>query len=231
MTWIKRFATDFGMQHTMDLSEQRAWWDGAAKENAATAVLSNNARWNLKEFYASGVNWFDEVRQFASSNGVDLKGKRALDFGSGLGRMTAAIASYYDEVDGADISSEMVKQASDNLADTAKPPQFHVVDSYPLPFPDDTFDLVFSTIVVQHISAPHNLAYVDEFFRVCRPGGFVLFDAPDYLTSTQDLGPGIFLCPRDEVMRLAARRGAKPIGQRDFPATATQHWQYLFRKD
>lgn len=214
----------------MDLSEQRAWWDGAAKANAATAVLSNNAAWNASEFYETGVRWFDEVRTFAAAQGVSLTGDRALDFGSGLGRMTAAISDHYLNTVGIDISPEMVKQATENLAHLPRSLTFQVADGYPLEFESGRFDLVFSTIVVQHISAPHNAAYVEEFFRVAAPGGFVLFDAPDHALPGTDSGAGIFLCPRVEVLELASKHNAELVGQRNFPATSTQQWQYLFRK-
>jgi ubiquinone/menaquinone biosynthesis C-methylase UbiE len=214
----------------MELREQREWWDNAAKANAASAVLSNNERWDLAEFYASGAIWFDQARAFASDNGVALEGERALDFGSGLGRMTSAIARHYARAEGADISPEMIARARSYLGAHPHPPTFHLVADYPLPFADGSFDLVYSTIVVQHISPPHNLAFVDEFFRVARRGRFILFDAPDTALPDKDQGNGIFLCPRYGVLRLAERHGAELVAQRDFPATATRHWQYLFRK-
>jgi SAM-dependent methyltransferase len=213
----------------MELAEQRAWWDGAAKANAASAVLSNKSSWDADEFYASGDAWLDEVRAFAGAHDVQLTGKRALDFGCGLGRMSAALGKHFSVVVGLDISSEMVGRAQDALLDRENL-VFSILDSYPFPFASKTFDLVFSTIVIQHISEPHNLRYIAEFFRVTAPGGYTLFDAPVAVTPEQDPGAGIFICPEDGIMHVAQENGMRLIATRDFPATSTRHLQYIFRK-
>ena len=56
----------------------------------------------------------------------------------------------------------------------------------PLPFADQEFDCVYSTIVLQHIPFPHNLQYLSEFFRIsCN---LVLIDAPSQCTQRQVFG-------------------------------------------
>jgi SAM-dependent methyltransferase len=43
-------------------------------------------------------------------------------------------------------------------------------------FPDDTFDLVYSTIVLQHNPPATAERYIEEFCRVLKPGGVAVFD-------------------------------------------------------
>ncbi len=46
----------------------------------------------------------------------------------------------------------------------------------PLPFDDDTFDLVVASHVIEHVPNPTDV--VAECIRVCRPGGLIYIEAP-----------------------------------------------------
>ena len=149
-----------------------------------------------------------------------------MDFGCGVGRMSAALAEHYDEVVGVDISDEMVR-----LAELLRPcanTRFLQVVEPPLPFHDQEFDCVYSTIVVQHVPFPYNLRYLGEFFRVS--SGLVLMDAPSHTLKGQPPGSGIFLLNLQQVLTCATQSGFDIVGLREFPATATRHYQYLFRR-
>jgi len=210
----------------MNFAELYAWWNRAAQENPMTAILSNDTNWNRREFFETGKAWLDDHRAFAAGAGVRLGGNRALDFGCGIGRMTAALASHYGEVVGIDISDEMVRLAEQFSPRTNT--RFVQVKEPPLPFADREFDCVYSTIVVQHIPFPYNLQYLDEFFRVSCD--LVLVDAPSHLRDGQPPGPGIFLLDLRYALNSAALNGFDLIALREFPATATRQYQYLFRR-
>jgi SAM-dependent methyltransferase len=45
-----------------------------------------------------------------------------------------------------------------------------------LPFPDDTFDLVVASHIIEHVAKP--LEFFGDCLRVCKPGGLVYFEAP-----------------------------------------------------
>ncbi len=47
-----------------------------------------------------------------------------------------------------------------------------------LPFPDASFDLVFSIAVLEHVRDPARV--MAEALRVCRPGGYVVMNVPNY---------------------------------------------------
>lgn len=212
----------------MDYRDMYNWWNTAAHTNAMNAILSNKQDWEENEFFHTGQAWLEQHRQFAFSANVDLTGKSALDFGCGVGRMTNALAAYYPKVVGVDISDEMIRRA-EMLKQSENVGFIQVVDS-PLPFPDRDMDLVYSTIVVQHIPSPHNLGYVKEFFRVSR--GTVMFDAPSHMMDAIESEPssGIFLLDMRIVLAIARRHGFELMALRDFPATQTRHYQYIFRR-
>lgn len=210
----------------MNFTDMYAWWNKAALENPMTAILSNHQNWDGDAFFETGKVWLAESRVFMEAANVKLGGKRALDFGCGVGRMTAALHEMYDNVVGVDISEEMIRLARqlrrhDNV-------EFVQVAKLPLPFANREFDCIYSTIVVQHIPSPFNLDYVKEFFRISTD--IVIFDAPSHLRPGMQPGAGIFLLDHRSVFKCAEEAGFEPIGLRDFPATDTRQYQYLFRR-
>ncbi len=210
----------------MNFADMYAWWNQAALDNPTTAILSSDSNWDRRRFFATGTAWLEESRAFAAMAGVTLAGDRALDFGCGIGRMTTALAKHYREVVGIDISDEMIRLATEfsPCANT----RFVQVKEPPLPCLDREFDCVYSTIVVQHIPIPYNLQYLGEFFRVSR--NLVLVDAPSHLCDGQPPGPGIFLLDLRYALICAAQNGFDLIALREFPATPTRQYQYLFRR-
>lgn len=114
---------------------------------------------------------------YVATLGVEPGRRRALDFGCGAGRLAQGLARFFDEVDGVDISASMVDAAREHNAHPGRV-RYHVnvADDLAL-FGDDTFDLIYSNKVLQHIPPAHQAAYVAEFVRVLRPGGLAVFQA------------------------------------------------------
>ncbi len=52
------------------------------------------------------------------------------------------------------------------------------VEKEKLPFDDNSFDILFSKSFIEHLSDPSN--YLDEAFRVLKPGGMLLTLVPDW---------------------------------------------------
>ena len=136
----------------MKFAEMFQWWNQAALENPMTAILSNEPNWDPSRFFETGRVWLDTHLAFAASANVTLEGRRAVDFGCGVGRMTEALARHYGHVTGVNISEEMVRLARQ----MRRSPNVEYVQlpEPPLPFDDRSVDLVYSTIVVQHIPFP-----------------------------------------------------------------------------
>ncbi len=102
----------------------------------------------------------------------DLK---ILDFGCGDGLMTEYIRRYfmYSKIYGADVSEESIILAREAFRGI----DFSVINGRTLPFEAQTFDLTVAAGVFHHIKPEEQKSWVDEVFRVLKPGGtFVIFE-------------------------------------------------------
>lgn len=104
---------------------------------------------------------------------VPLDDRTVLDIGCGLGMYTQAFSRYSPHVYGVEVERERAVQALDRAAGVAQ------AVGEGLPFPDDTFDLVFNHEVLEHVADDRKVAR--EMVRVTRPGGYVVTFAPNRL--------------------------------------------------
>jgi SAM-dependent methyltransferase len=129
-------------------------WDRRARENAFHYVASGRSNWTEEEFRASGEQSVRELildDQARLCPAGDWKSKSLLEIGCGAGRMTGPLADVFGEVHGVDVSGEMLRIASERLAGRSNV-RLHQIDGRTLaPLGQKRFDLVFSTIVFQHI--------------------------------------------------------------------------------
>lgn len=100
-----------------------------------------------------------------------LQGKRILDAGCGLGMYVRAFRRFSDEVYGIDLDPNRIAQASREL------PHLQVASAERLPFEDDSFDVVLSHEVWEHVS--DDRAAAREAVRVLRPGGRLVVFVPN----------------------------------------------------
>ena len=101
------------------------------------------------------------------------QGKRVLDVGCGAGTDLVRFAKGGALVTGVDLSASAIALARQNFAQQGLEADLREADGEHLPFPDDTFDLVFAHGVVQY--TPGSRALVDECRRVLKPGGEAIF--------------------------------------------------------
>jgi ubiquinone/menaquinone biosynthesis C-methylase UbiE len=161
-------------------------WNDLAQLDPYWAILTATDKryggWDSDEFFAIGtVEVAAMIERFERLGHPELR-QRALDFGCGVGRITRALAQHFDEAIGVDIAEDMVSRARELNAD--KPGVSFVVNvaSDLARFDDAAFDLVFSSIVLQHVPDRSTIeGYVAEFCRVVRPGGLVMFQLPTHI--------------------------------------------------
>lgn len=103
---------------------------------------------------------------------VPLQNARFLEAGTGLGTYAAHIQERYQaQVDAFDIEVERVKEAQ------AQIPRVIVAVGEAMPYPDNTFDVVFSNEVIEHVNDDREFAR--EMVRVTRPGGHIALFCPN----------------------------------------------------
>jgi SAM-dependent methyltransferase len=169
-------------------SHERDWQD-LAQLDPLYAILTAKGKefgkWDPDEFFAAGQT---EIETLMNSCGLS-KGDNgtALDFGCGVGRLSRALTSYFGKVYGVDISEQMV-----DLAKRFTPSCSFVVnrsDNLNV-FPDNSFDFIYSNIVLQHLPSKEMArSYIQEFIRIVKPGGLVVFQIPYKLTLRTALQP------------------------------------------
>lgn len=121
----------------------------------------------------------EEISEILS--GIDLKNKRILDIGCGMGGIDLLLIQKYGaaEVVGIDVEAPVLEKAKLYALEAGlnKSIQFKLVEPGPLSFDDVSFDVVFSKDALLHISDKPML--FSEIFRVLKPEG--LFVAGDWL--------------------------------------------------
>jgi len=137
------------------------------------------AKWSLDN-KDPVVSWYHEHGMHSDYDtqlfrGFDTKGKIALDFGCGPGRSMIRYGDRFKRIDGIDIAWGNLEAAKVNLEDAGVPiPNLYKNNGSNLAaIKDNTYDVVFSVICLQHICV-HDIRYslMEEFYRVLKPGGW-----------------------------------------------------------
>ena len=164
---------------------QRQEWDDLAAFDPWSAILRDPARrekWQLDEFLATGERDAERALAAARSHGLPHRHSRALDFGCGVGRVSVALASRFDEVLGMDISPTMVERA--RVIGASIPNCRFVVGAEPelRELPSEHFDFVVALLVLQHLrSASEVDRHVAELTRGLARGGALVLQVPSRL--------------------------------------------------
>jgi ubiquinone/menaquinone biosynthesis C-methylase UbiE len=104
-------------------------------------------------------------------------GDKILDVGCGNGRLTIAAQNWVGpggEALGIDPSPEMIAVARRNAGHSDPPARFEVGLVEAIPFPDATFDVVLSRLVLHHLPGELKQRGLAEMQRVLKPGGVCL---------------------------------------------------------
>jgi ubiquinone/menaquinone biosynthesis C-methylase UbiE len=100
-------------------------------------------------------------------------GNRALDLGCGTGTLALLLKSRYPQADvlGIDSDPQILQIARGKRIRSGIEVEFEQAFSFALPFADDSFDCVVSSLVFHHLTRERKLSSLREALRILRPGG------------------------------------------------------------
>jgi ubiquinone/menaquinone biosynthesis C-methylase UbiE len=105
----------------------------------------------------------------AAADFAGARGLKVLEIGCGLGTDGAQFAEAGADYTGVDLTEAAVELARRRFELFDLPGTFKTADAENLPFPDESFDLVYSHGVLHH--TPETGKAIQEIHRVLRPGG------------------------------------------------------------
>jgi len=108
-----------------------------------------------------------EILQFAEF--AAWRGKQVLEIGVGLGADHQKFAENGAVLHGLDLSERAIRSTARRFELFGLQSELQVADAEQLPFPDASFDLVYSWGVLMH--SPDTPTTISEVVRVLRPGG------------------------------------------------------------
>jgi SAM-dependent methyltransferase len=131
--------------------------------------------WNLRDFYQSGVLGAECIKAVLNKNGLDIGTFRSiLDFGCGCSRIMRQWKplAHDTKLTGVDYNSRPIIWCKKNLPFA----EFNTNKLIPpLSFPDSSFDFIYSISVFTHIPSALQDSWLNELFRILKPGGYLLF--------------------------------------------------------
>lgn len=130
---------------------------------------------NLESFVRTGDAEVDVYVDRFGWNGI-AETSSLLEIGSGIGRMTAAFTRRFASVIATDVDAAFLERCRETIARYGRTSSFrtvHIADGNSIDVPDNSVDVVFSYIVLQHCKASDALRLTRESMRVVKPGGWV----------------------------------------------------------
>ena len=174
------------------LDRERRNWEELADLDPLWAILSFRerkfGRWDSDAFFAEGDRDVEALVSRFQELGYPRQMGAVLDFGCGVGRLAPGLSSHFDRYCGVDLSAEMVKQATELHQHRGNCRFVTNEDATLAQFADQSYDLVFSLRVLQHMTDRSVIhSYIENFVRLVRPGGLLIFQLPERIPRAEKM--------------------------------------------
>jgi SAM-dependent methyltransferase len=175
------------------------YWRDRAKRHGKRSVLN----------MVHGIDAYESVTDFQKKllfpllkSKLNGKESLVLDFGCGPGRFTHGLAELIDgRVVGVDITPELLEIAPESPLIS-----YQCIGTDVLPFPDSSFDVVWSCLVLGGIPSEKIEQSIAEIDRVLRPGGLFF-----YVENTANTASSNYWFFRDEDTYIRLAKFCNPI--------------------
>ena len=153
---------------------------GASKSSAKETkglILNGGWRYDLMGWFCDTFLFrgqWGELRRKTSNLAHIQPGEQVLDVGCGTGTLAIEVARRLGSagrVAGIDPSTEQIARARRSAARRSLPIDCQIGVIEQLPFPDQTFDVVLSTLMMHHLPDSLKRQGLAEIARVLKPGG------------------------------------------------------------
>ena len=215
------------------LGHVRRCWEFMGRERPHHSVLTDPnflpdaLSDNEAEFWDSGERDAEVLEKILARHGIgSLNSLSCIDFGCGVGRVTAPLAARFSTVNAYDISAPHIEIAKGRAGDA----NFHLLRELPVLFlPTDVF---YSRIVLQHNPPPIIALLIKSALDCLKPGGIAVFQVPTYETAynfviakylkklaKSPLNMEMHCLPQHHVFRLAREAGCEVLEIREEDST------------
>ena len=163
------------------LDRVRRQWTRLGECDPLWAILSRPDKkgggWDPATFFETGVTEIENVLSIAQGL-APIRFGTAIDFGCGVGRLSQALATHFERVIGIDVAESMIQKAHQLNRFPGRCDYVHNVAADLSVLADQSADFIYSSITLQHVIPALASRYIQEFFRVARPGTQVIFQLP-----------------------------------------------------
>ncbi len=126
-------------------------------------------------FIGQDHNFFIKVKanriiEIAGKNFSDLGELKILDIGCGIGLIDKLLAPYFQNLYGVDVEDGVVSHAKAYNPGV----RYELYNGSILPFEGGVMDIVFAINVMHHVPPEKWMSFVDEMYRILKPGGMAI---------------------------------------------------------
>jgi ubiquinone/menaquinone biosynthesis C-methylase UbiE len=188
-------------------------------------VLSGGWRYDLMERVVDTLLFRGQVRALRQRTAALARvqpGEQVLDVGCGTGTLALGVQPFVGSaghVVGLDPSTEQIARARARATRRLAPIEFRVGVIEQLPFANQTFDVVLSTLMMHHLGAGLKRQGLAEIARVVKPGGRLVI--ADFTRKQDRRGPATRFhaggSGLDELTALVAEAGFVAVATEPLP--------------
>jgi SAM-dependent methyltransferase len=218
------------------LAHVRKSWEHLGRQKAHFSVLTNPKflpealQDNEVEFWATGERDAAILERVLSRHEAGaLEHKTCVDFGCGVGRVTAPLSKRFLSVHAYDISAPHLEIAKQHIG-ASRNVEFHLLQELPLRLA--AANVFYSRIVLQHNPPPVIALLIRRGLECLKRGGLAVFQVPTYEigytfsaatylenTCRAELDMEMHCIPQHHVFRIARETGCRVLEVREDGST------------